>query len=175
MKQPTLTELMALASVQVVTNPSNGSLLNPKDVGSGFLLHHKAVVYSIMVDEDFNRPKIARFMERMLFHYSRKPHTYGIMQVTSSKPLTDEESVIKACEKIKDDVMTILPEIQYYDEKSLSLSLSVISCRIFSLYNPGDTEYHNQANQVYENIVEKFYPSISDDIDEMTRTELLKL
>lgn len=154
-----------------IFNKRYGEIID-KQFSSDF---YKAVVYSIMVYEDFNRPKIARFMERMLFHYSRKPHTYGIMQVTSSKPLTDEESVIKACEKIKDDVMTILPEIQYYDEKSLSLSLSVISCRIFSLYNPGDTEYHNQANQVYENIVEKFYPSISDDIDEMTRTELLKL
>ena len=38
--QPTLTELMALANIQVITSPGNGSLFNPKDVGTGFLFHH---------------------------------------------------------------------------------------------------------------------------------------
>lgn len=57
MKQPTLTELMALASVQVVTNPSNGSLLNPKDVGSGFLLHHKGEIFFVTVRHVFNKER----------------------------------------------------------------------------------------------------------------------
>ena len=130
---------------------------------------YKAVVYSIMVYEDFNRPAIARFVERMLFQNSMKPHTYGIMQGTSTKPLTDEESVIKACEKIKEDVMSFLPELECYDENAIFLYS--ISDKIFSLYNPGDMEYNNQTSQVYENIVAKFYPSMSD---KMSRVDLLR-
>lgn len=57
MKQPTLTELMALAGVQVVTSPSNGSLLNPKDVGSGFLLHHKGEIFFVTVRHVVNQEK----------------------------------------------------------------------------------------------------------------------
>lgn len=60
MKQPTLTELMALAGVQVVTSPSNGSLLNPKDVGSGFLLHHKGEIFFVTVRHVVNKEKNSR-------------------------------------------------------------------------------------------------------------------
>ncbi len=129
---------------------------------------YKAVVYSIMVYEDFNRPAIARFMERRLFHFSKKPHTYGIMQVKSSKPLSDEESVIKACEKIKADVMSVLQNINHHDEESLLLF--DFYSEIFSLYNPRDEEYSNQVIQVYENIVARFYPSMPQI---MTRVEFL--
>ena len=129
---------------------------------------YKAVIYSIMVYEDFNRPKIARFIERLLFRRSKKAHTYGIMQMTSLKPLSDEESVSKACEKIKADVMSFLPEMSCYDENAIILAN--ISDRIFSLYNPGDEEYNNQTSQVYANIVAEFYPSLSS---EMSRKELL--
>ena len=130
---------------------------------------YKAVVYSIMVYEDFNRPAVARFIERMLFHCSKKPHTYGIMQVTSLKPLSDEESVVKACEKIRADVVSFLPDMPFYDENSIYLS--EIANKIFSLYNPGDEEYHNQTAQVYENITARYYTSLPDD---MSRKELLR-
>lgn len=130
---------------------------------------YKAVVYSIMVYEDFNRPAIARFIERVLFRNSNKPHTYGIMQVKSSTPLSDEESVIKACEKIKADVKKFLPDWECYDENAISLSS--ISNKIFSLYNPGDEEYSNQVIHVYGNIVARFYPFLPDYIP---RAEFLK-
>lgn len=130
---------------------------------------YKAVVYSIMVYEDFNRPAIARFLERMLFYCSPKTRTYGIMQVKSSKPLSDEESVIKACEKIKADVMSILKNRNNNNEEGILLF--EIYSNIFSLYNPKDEEYTNQVSQVYENIVAKFYPSIQPIT---TRTELLR-
>ena len=48
-KQHTLTELMALAGIQVVTSPSNGDLTNPKDIGTGFLLHHKGEIFFVTV------------------------------------------------------------------------------------------------------------------------------
>lgn len=57
MTQPTLTELMALAGIQVVTSPSNGTLLDPKDVGTGFLLHHKGEVLFVTVRHVVNKDK----------------------------------------------------------------------------------------------------------------------
>lgn len=119
---------------------------------------YKAVVYSIMVYEDFNRPAIARCIERVLFRFSKKSHTYGIMQVKSAKLLTDEESVIKACEKIKADVTRFLPDL-YSNENDL-LFLYDVSEKIFSSYNPGDVEYPNQASNVFNNILERYYPSM---------------
>lgn len=53
----------------------------------------KALVYSIMIYENFNRPRQARFIERIYGKFSRKKHTYGIMQVMSPIPLSDEESI----------------------------------------------------------------------------------
>ena len=130
---------------------------------------YKAIVYSLMVYEDFNRPTFARFLERMLFHFSKKPHTYGIMQVKSSKPLSDEESVVRACDKIKTDAMNILQNKKCYDEGDCFLF--EIYSAVFSLYNPGDEEYCNQVCQVYENIVARFYPSMPN---VMPHSELLK-
>ena len=57
MKQPTLTELMALSGIQVVTSPSNGSLLDPQDIGTGFLFHHKGEVFFVTVRHVVNKDK----------------------------------------------------------------------------------------------------------------------
>ena len=57
MKQPTLTELMALAGIQVVTSPGNGSLLDPKDVGTGFLMFHKGEIFFVTVRHVVNSAK----------------------------------------------------------------------------------------------------------------------
>lgn len=130
---------------------------------------YKAVVYSIMVYEDFNRPALARFVERTWFHYSHKKHTYGIMQVTSTKPLSDEESLIASCEKIKADSMGILIELDYFEDDSIFLSY--VAHRVFGMYNSGDVEYSNQVDQVFSNIISAFYPSMPES---MLRSDLIK-
>lgn len=121
---------------------------------------YKAVVYSIMVYEDFNRPVIARFLERALFLFSKKPHTYGVMQVTSLKPLSDEESIVKACLKIKADAMSFIPN--WYENEDDEVFLSGAANEIFLKYNPGDIEYSCQVNQVFENVVQKFFSNMPD-------------
>ena len=130
---------------------------------------YKAVVYSIMIYEDFNRPALARFVERSIFHFSKKKHTYGIMQMTSTKPLSDEESVLMACNKIKADVMSFLPSGSYFDEGSICLS--GVAGNIFDLYNPGDAEYGDQVSQVFSNIIQKYCPTL---LEEMSRVDLMK-
>ena len=108
--------------------------------------HFKALVYAIMIYEDFNRPKFARFVERTLFFKSKMPHTYGVMQVMSHTPLSDEESVIQGIAKIKslanaeidskEDVDAVYARGLVYD--------------IAEKYNPGDRDYCNQVMQVYD-------------------------
>lgn len=120
----------------------------------------KACVYSIMVYEDFNRPALARFIERLFSHFTSSSHTYGIMQVKSSKSLSDEESVELACKKIKKDVLEILPE--YYCGEDDSVYLYGLAYGVFKKYNPGDPKYSEQVVQVYKNIILKYYKDISN-------------
>ena len=122
----------------------------------------KAIVYAIMVYEDFNRPVPARMIERVLYRYSRKPHTYGIMQMTSRVPLSDEQSLIQACGKIKKDAETILSK-EYFAEKN-EVPLSDVSYGIFRLYNPGSLEYTEQVSQVYTNIIEKYFHNMPQEL-----------
>lgn len=60
----------------------------------------EALTYSIMIYEDFNRPKSIRIIENLNFKLSKKPHTLGLMQIKSNRILTDEESVYLGTEKI---------------------------------------------------------------------------
>lgn len=52
----------------------------------------EALVYSVMLYEDFNRPLLARALERIAFKFG-KARTLGIMQVTTDHSISDEESV----------------------------------------------------------------------------------
>ena len=58
------------------------------------------MVYAIMIYENFNRPKFVRWIEYVHFLVNTKPHTLGIMQVTTSKWINDRQSIILAIEKI---------------------------------------------------------------------------
>jgi hypothetical protein len=51
----------------------------------------KLITYSILVYEDYARPKTFRFLERLVFWKEKR--TTGIMQVTSRSALSDEQSV----------------------------------------------------------------------------------
>ncbi len=46
-------------------------------VDSSFELNEfRVLVYSVMIYEDFNRPRLARWIERIVFRKCRKPHTF---------------------------------------------------------------------------------------------------
>ncbi len=60
----------------------------------------KLIAYSILIYEDYCRPPSMRTIERLCFW--RQKRTTGIMQVASSKALTDEESVKLGTEKLSD-------------------------------------------------------------------------
>jgi hypothetical protein len=55
----------------------------------------RALFYTIMLVEDFNRSRTWRVVERLLAGLGLA-HTTGIMQVTADRPLSDEASVLRA-------------------------------------------------------------------------------
>lgn len=59
------------------------------------------LVYAIAIYEDYNRPPAARMIEKMILCLRvRKSMTLGIMQVNSTTPISDEESIKKGVEKL---------------------------------------------------------------------------
>lgn len=73
-----------------------GSLLRNEFKKNDFL---KCMFYSIMITEDINRPPFIRLVERILFPLG-VIKTTGVMQVSSRKLLTDQQSIQKAQEII---------------------------------------------------------------------------
>lgn len=53
----------------------------------------KLIIYSILIFENFNRPRFIRYIERIWVKLSKTEITQGIMQQSSSKVITDLQSV----------------------------------------------------------------------------------
>ncbi len=116
----------------------------------------KAMVYSILLIENFNRPKIIRWIEYLTFYFSKKPYTLGIMQFKSNTYINDNESVILGVNKIQNGFQHAKKEYysglkeQYYSEYDLKKEL-------ISLYNSGD-QYQEDISEMMDLILKKFYP-----------------
>ena len=59
----------------------------------------KALVYAIMIYEDFNRPKLVRVVERLAAPFGLAK-TLGIMQVKAKRCVSDKVSVMIGIDKI---------------------------------------------------------------------------
>lgn len=106
------------------------------------------VVYAIMIYENFNRPKIVRWIENIHFWITKKPHTLGIMQVTSSKWINDEQSISLATDKILSDCECI---IQEYAKNEQSFYLESVVAKIAGKYNRDD-DYVEEVGQIFSTI-----------------------
>lgn len=121
-----------------------------------------ATVYSIMIYEDFNRPKIIRIIENIAQKIGSKPRSLGIMQVTSNKSISDDESVVLAIEKIKRHYFQIPEIIKENKENSRYHSYNdndelqewEIEREILKNYNPDD-DYINEVSDLIEIMSEK--------------------
>lgn len=96
----------------------------------------KALLYSILIYENLNRPIIVRKIENILVKLTKKTLTVGIAQIKSKRPLTDEESIematirLKNTDKIEKNNMTtanikLLKTIKSYNN-SVKYSESII-------------------------------------------------
>lgn len=61
---------------------------------------NKLIIYAIMIFNNYERPKILRKFDNMIFKINGVPKKLGIMQVLSKKFITDSESVEIVCKKI---------------------------------------------------------------------------
>ena len=119
---------------------------------------YKAITYSIMIYEDFNRPIIVRWIEYINFFIKRNPHTLGIMQVMTTTYINNEESIRLAMQKIKEDGNNIKKELK----KEGFYSADLLVYKIADKYNGGDS-YASEISQVYSFIAAKFYNITTND------------
>lgn len=114
----------------------------------------EAITYSVMIYENFNRSSFARLLERIIFINSKKKHSFGIMQVQSTKPITDEESIKQGIEIIKDAAR------QYStkgNEKSWISFYNLIDT-VSELYNGGNGSYCSEVDSIFEQLRSKYFP-----------------
>lgn len=79
----------------------------------------KLIIYSIMILNNYERPKILRRFDNFIFKINGKSRKLGIMQVKSKKFITDEESievVSKKISKLNDKKSTYKDIFKGYDK-----------------------------------------------------------
>lgn len=126
----------------------------------------EAITYSVMIYENFNRPALARCLERILFAKSKKKHSFGIMQVQSIKPLTDEESIKQGIEIVKNAARQYLAKVN----KKNYLSFYGLIDEVSFCYNGGDGSYYNEVESIFEQVRSKYYH-----FNDLTYDMLLKI
>jgi hypothetical protein len=107
---------------------------------AGKMLHRslELAFYSVLIFENYNRPRFARFWERVL--PTANARTYGIAQVISDTPLTDQQSVERARDVLNQSYVTLLASDTALDGKWELLRQVIV------LYNK-DSSY---AGNVYD-------------------------
>jgi hypothetical protein len=121
----------------------------------------EALTYSIMIYEDFNRPKIVRILENIKFRLTKKTLTLGIMQVKSDKLISNEESVIIGANKIVELHKNYLQKIKH---NPYEFSEWVAYDYIISNYNGGGS-YSNEINRLFSIIKDTFYKDTKDTLE----------
>lgn len=121
----------------------------------------QCLVYTILLYEAFNRPKVYRWIERILFR-AGLAKTLGVMQVTTERIISDEESVKLGAQKIVDDHLKAQLIVKEKRANYGMRSYWAIRNEVIALYNRDD-EYVYEVNRLYEAVVELFYPEFKDD------------
>lgn len=89
----------------------------------------KLIIYSIMIFNNYMRPRFFRVFDNLIFKLNNKPRKLGIMQVMSKKYINDYDSiifVIKKIEKLCDKVKTDRDVFSLYDKDN-----AVMLCFIY--------------------------------------------
>lgn len=129
---------------------------------------YEALTYSIMIYEDFNRPKIVRWIEYFHFWITRKPHSLGIMQVLTPHWIDNEQSINLAMRKICKDTNQYMENCT--KEIMLPQEYSYASYWISRQYNIGDYSYGDEIQSIFEIIADKFYKNNMP--DQVTKIEI---
>ncbi len=122
----------------------------------------RALTFSIMIYENYNRPTSARFLERVFFKKSSRKHTFGIMQVMSDHILTDDESLDLAMIKIEHDChLAFRKRFEREEEEgdSIPVYFGYIICEVAGSYNHGEG-YVGEVNNIFDRLAETTYKNM---------------
>ncbi|NTE03161.1 hypothetical protein G6M26_41685 [Agrobacterium tumefaciens] len=109
------------------------------------------IAYAILIYEDFNRPRIARWYEYLTF-FMRKKQSLGVMQFPTTKWINDNKSVDLGTKKLYTSYKKILEE----KDSDLYQYESEVRNKIVSEYN-GGTKYNNEISILVDSIGGLFY------------------
>lgn len=121
----------------------------------------ESIVFSILIYEDFNRPKVARIIENIKQRITKKPHTLGVMQVKSDKIISDLESVKIGTQKIVTAYKDYIDSLNKNDEEYNEYHAQI---HIISNYN-GSSNYEFEVIELISIINEQFYKNTKDTLD----------
>lgn len=127
----------------------------------------EALIFSVLIVEDFNRPKVFRFAERLAFRAGRAK-TLGIMQVETGTLISDEESITLGVDRLKQlyahrigfDTWRIPKETAQWmtAEELKEKEESRLIHEVLVEYNPSG-DYAREIEDVYYALRKACYPS----------------
>jgi len=121
-----------------------------------------------MIYENFNRPKVIRWIEYFCFWITKRPHTLGIMQVMSDKRIDDQASITKAIDIIKEATSKYIDEEQS-EEATKSKRYSPLYSTVYhiaGIYNSDNEEYKYEISEIFSDI-ENRYKNIEIDYNKI--------
>ncbi|MFN4249041.1 MAG: hypothetical protein ACK4EY_15035 [Flavipsychrobacter sp.] len=121
----------------------------------------EALTFSIMIYEDFNRPKVIRYIENIRHGITNKPHTLGVMQVKTEKRITDKESVIIGTKKI---VKSYYEYVESLKDSEYGFNDYSAYWFIIEQYNIGD-EYSSEIIDLFNILKDEFYKNSKDTLN----------
>lgn len=122
----------------------------------------ESIIYSILVYEGFNRPRVARIFEHLLFPWGSK--TLGPMQINTKQRISDHEGIrlgaLRVAEAYQDALNTgreiaITKKKEFDPTTNQSHRLYVI-LRVAAAYNKDDT-YATEIEKVHAILSKEFY------------------
>ena len=124
----------------------------------------ECITYAILIYEDFNRPLIARCIEKLNFKITQRPHTLGVMQVKTAVVISDIESVRLGTQKIVDSYNKYLKNPTDISDSYFEWSAARY---IIGNYNAG-VNYCNEVHQLTEIIKNNFFKHTTDKLKPRT-------
>jgi len=121
---------------------------------------YEALTYSIMIYEDYNRPRIIRWIEYIRFFITKKEHSLGIMQVKTTTYINNKDSLLLAMNIIKTNTQKIIAE----NENSDYIIAYIWASRVVSMYNTGNT-YVDEVMFIFKYLLEIEYKNTNDVIE----------
>lgn len=112
------------------------------------------IAYAVLIYEDFNRPRVSRWIEYLTFFITRRKHSLGVMQFPTTKFINDTESVNLGTKKLRTKYDVILegieknPDEEYHEFR--------IKEEIISHYN-GGSKYYAEISELSSSLQKLLY------------------